>query len=56
MKFEYVNLFIDAVNIAMNTMIGQPPSRLKPFFKKGRTTIADSINLIVIYNNLTQIN
>jgi len=46
MKIEFINPFIDAVNNALETMVGILPSRLKPFIKKGRSTIGDVTGLI----------
>ena len=46
MKIEYINPFLNAVDNAMETMVGVSPERDKPYIKDNRTTTGDITGVI----------
>jgi len=46
MKIEFINPFLNAVNNAMETMVGISPEREKPYIKESRSTTGDITGVI----------
>lgn len=46
MKIEFINPFLNAVNNAMETMVGITPEREKPYLKDSRSTTSDITGVI----------